>query len=114
MDAMGLSEVKLSNYSAMVFVGGEGVYELKLYEDADYQNLAKSIISDGKVVGAIYLGHWILANAGRLEGKAATTSEIDYLQEIGAKASDQSVTQGGKIVIGSGSSTSQEFAEKVV
>jgi protease I len=114
MEAMGLSDVKLSNYSAVVFVGGEGVYELKLYEDADYQNLAKSIISDGKVVGAICLGHWILANAGLLEGKAATAGEIDYLQETGAKASDQSVIQGGKTVTSGGSSTSQEFAEKVV
>lgn|GEM_PF-4420031 len=115
VEVMDLSEVKLSNYSAVVFVGGEGVNELKLYEDADYQNLAKSIVADGKVVGrAICLGPWILANVGLLEGKTATAVEVDYLHETGTNASDQSVVQDGKIVTDSWHSASKKFAEKVV
>jgi protease I len=62
----------------------------------------------------ICLGSWILANAGLLEGKIATAIEIDYLHEVGAKASAQSVVQDGKIVTGNGPSASKEFAEKVV
>jgi hypothetical protein len=37
-----LSDVRRSNYSAAVFVGDEGIYGLKFYENSDYQNLAKS------------------------------------------------------------------------
>jgi putative intracellular protease/amidase len=66
------------------------------------------------VVGAICLGSWILVNAGILDGTIATATEIDCLHEKGAKASDQSVIQNGKIVTGSWPSASKKFAENVV
>lgn len=109
-----LKSVKLSDYIAVVFVGGEGIYSLKLHEDPDYQALAKSAIAQKKLVGAICLGPWILADAGLLKGKRATASETDHIKSKGAIVSDEAVVQDGNIITGNGPSASQEFAEAIV
>jgi protease I len=109
-----LKSVKLSDYIAVVFVGGVGIYTLKLHEDPGYQALAKSAISQKKLVGAICLGPWILADAGLLKGKKATASETDHIKSKGAIVSDEAVVQDGNIITGNGPSASQEFAEAIV
>jgi protease I len=109
-----LKSAKLSDYIAVVFVGGEGIYSLKLHEDPGYQALAKSAIAQKKLVGAICLGPWILADAGLLKGKRATASETDHIKSKGAIVSDEAVVQDGNIITGNGPSASQEFAEAIV
>lgn len=109
-----LKSVKLSDYIAVVFVGGEGIYKLKLHEDPGYQALAKSAIAQKKLIGAICLGPWILADAGLLKGKRATASETDHIKSRGAIVSDEAVVQDGNIITGNGPSASQEFAEAIV
>ena len=109
-----LSEVKLSDYVAVVFVGGEGIYNLKLYEDLDYQALAKSANGQGMLIGAICLGPWILADAGILSGISATASETDHIKSKGAIVSDEAVIQDGNIITGNGPSASEEFARAMV
>ena len=109
-----LDEVKLADYIAVVFVGGEGIYSQELNRDPDYQKIAKSASAQGKVVGAICLGPWILADAGLLKGKKATASETDHIKSRGAIVSDDAVVQDGLIITANGPSASQEFAEKVV
>jgi protease I len=109
-----LKNVKLSDYIAVVFVGGEGIYSLKLHEDPDYQALAKSAIAQKKLTGAICLGPWILADAGLLKGKRAIASETDHIKSKGAIVSDEVVVQDGNIITGNGPSASQEFAEAIV
>jgi protease I len=109
-----LKSVKLSDYIAVVFVGGEGIYSLKLHEDPGYQALAKSAIAQKKLTGAICLGPWILADAGLLKGKTATASETDHIKSKGAIVSDEAVVQDGNIITGNGPTASQEFAETIV
>jgi len=109
-----LDEVKLSDYIAVVFVGGEGIYSQELNRDPDYQKIAKSASAQKKIVGAICLGPWILADAGLLKGKKATASETDHIKSKGAIVSDDAVVQDGKIITANGPSASQEFAEAVV
>jgi protease I len=109
-----LDEVKLSDYIAVVFVGGEGIYSQELNRDPDYQKIAKSANAQKKIVGAICLGPWILADAGLLKGKKATASETDHIKSKGAIVSDDAVVQDGKIITANGPSASQEFAEAVV
>ncbi len=111
---MDIDEVDLSGYQAVVFVGGEGIYYLKLNEDPDYTGLAKKAASQNKLVGAICLGPWILADAGLLQGKEATAAETDYIKSKGAVVSDQPVVQDGNIITANGPSASQEFAEAVI
>ena len=109
-----LKEIKLSDYVAVVFVGGEGIYSLRLYEDPDYQALAKSTNAQKKLMGAICLGPWILADAGLLNGKRATASETDHIKSKGAIVSDEAVVRDGNIITANGPYASQEFAEAIV
>ncbi len=109
-----IDNLDLSDYQAVVFVGGEGIYYLKLNEDSSYTDLAKKAALQNKLVGAICLGPWILADAGLLQGKDATAAETDYIKSKGAVVSDQPVVQDGNIITASGPSASQEFAEAIV
>jgi len=109
-----IKSVTLSDYAAVVFVGGEGIYYQKLNEDPDYQALAKAAAAQNKLIGAICLGPWILADAGLLNGKRATASETDHIKSKGAIVSDGAVIRDGNIITGNGPSASQEFAEAIV
>lgn len=109
-----LKDVKISDYVAVVFVGGEGIYNLKLNEDSSYQALARAAIAQKKLTGAICLGPWILADAGLLKGKKATASETDHLKAKGAVVSDEAVVRDGNIITGNGPSAAQVFAEAIV
>lgn len=109
-----IDEVDLSPYQAVIFVGGEGIYYLNLNEDPDYVGLAKKAALQNKLIGAICLGPWILADAGLLQGKQATAAETDYLKSKGAVVSDLAVVQDGNILTANGPSASQEFAEAIV
>lgn len=109
-----LKDAKPSDYIAVIFVGGEGIYNLKLNEDSSYQALAKSAVAQKKLTGAICLGPWILADAGLLKGKKATASDTDHLKAKGAIVSDEAVVRDGNIITGNGPSAAQEFAEAIV
>ncbi len=109
-----LKNVKLSDYIAVVFVGGEGIYSLKLNEDPDYIALAKSTNSQKMLLGAICLAPWILADAGLLKGKRATASETDHIKSKGAVVSDEAVVQDANIITANGPDASGEFAEAIV
>jgi len=109
-----LKKVKLSDYIAVVFVGGEGIYSLKLNQDPDYIALAKSTNSQKKLLGAICLAPWILADAGLLKGKRATASDTDHIKAKGAIVSDDAVVQDGNIITANGPDASREFAEAIV
>ncbi len=109
-----INTVNLSDYVAVVFVGGEGIYYQKLNEDPDYQALAEAAAAQNKLIGAICLGPWILADAGLLSGKRATASETDHIKAKGAIVSDGPVVRDGNIITGNGPSASREFAEAIV
>lgn len=109
-----LDEIKLPDYVAVVFVGGEGIYSDELHKDPDYQNLARSALKEKKIVAAICLGPWILADAGLLQGKKATASETDHIKSKGAIVSDDAVVKDGMIITANGPSASLEFAETIV
>jgi len=109
-----LKKVQLSDYVAVIFVGGEGIYSLKLNEDPDYIALAKSTSAQKKLMGAICLAPWILADAGLLNGKRATASETDHIKSKGAVVSDEAVVQDGNIITANGPDASTGFAEAIV
>lgn len=109
-----LKNVNLSAYKAIVFVGGEGIDELKLYEDPDYLKLAKSAVQKNMLVGAICLAPKILANAGLLNGLEATSSDTEYIKSKGARLSDLPVVRSGKIITGNGPYAAEEFAQTIV
>jgi protease I len=108
-----MKEVDVKDYSAVVFVGGDGIELLKLYDDPDYLSLAKAS-ADGRVVSAICLGSNILANAGLLQGKQATGADTEYLCGKGAVISYEPVVQDGNTITASGPDAALHFAETIV
>ena len=109
-----ISQINIDDYKGVVFVGGTGA--AGYFNDQTALNLAKTAFEKGKVVGAICIAPSILANAGILSDKKATSfsSEAGNLQEKGAQYTGEAVTVEGKIITGRGPEAAQEFGEKLV
>jgi len=108
-----INNVNISQYSALVFVGGGGasVY----FNSPQALNLARGFASQGKVVAAICIAPSILANAGLLKGKKATAfrSEQKNLVQNGTIWVNKPVVVDGKIVTASGPAAAREFGQKI-
>ena len=112
---LSMSEVVISDYDAVVFVGGTGIESHKLYENDAYLKLATDAESSGKIIGAICLGPMVPAAAGILSGKNATVSEsgTSYITGKGANYTGAEVTRDGRIITGVGPHAAEEFARMV-
>lgn len=108
-----LAEVDPKEYDAAIFVGGSGASTY--FKDKAAINLAKDAYSEGRVVGAICIAPSILANAGLLEGKKATSypSQEGNLRDKGVNYTGSSVEMDGRIVTGKGPKVASEFGQKV-
>ena len=116
-----LSELNVSNYNAIVFIGGPGTPLVR--NDSNSGKIAKDTIAAGKVLGAICWSPTILAKAGVLKGKNATVwagpdTELgmltqEYLQEQGARYTGQDVTVDGNIITANGPAAAQKYAESL-
>lgn len=110
---MDIADVKASDYNAVVFVGGPGanVY----FDDETALSIAKDSYEQGKVIGAICIAPSILANAGILDGKKATSfsSEKANLESNGAIYTGNSVTVDGNIITADGPRAAKEFGEEI-
>ncbi len=100
-------------YDALVLVGGGG--SRAYYEDIDVLELAKKYVAEKKIVAAICAAPGILAHAGLLEGKKATSTEDDraLLESKGAKLVVEDVVVDGNIITASGPPASKAFAEAI-
>jgi len=114
-----IDEVNVSNYDAIVFIGGPGALE-HLDNQATY-SIIQNTVKENKLLASICISPVILAKAGALKNKNATvwTSPLDkspakILEERGAHYINQSVVQDGNIITGNGPSATKEFGEKIV
>ncbi len=109
-----LSELKVEDYDAVIFVGGVGAKQY--WDDPAAHRIARETLKQNKVLGAICIAPVILANAGVLSGKKATVwkSEAERIKEKGATYSDKPVELDGKIVTGSGPQAAKEFGQAIV
>ncbi len=109
-----LLAVNISDYQAIIFVGGTGAREY--FEDALALAIAEEAVRQNKVLAAICIAPSILANAGVLRSRRATAypSEKDNLQAKGARYTGEPVTVDGKIITASGPETATEFGWKIV
>ncbi|PXF61086.1 MAG: DJ-1 family protein [Candidatus Methanogaster sp.] len=110
-----VSEVAVSDYDAVVFVGGSGVESHKLYENEAYLKLAADAENSEKIIGAICLGPMVPAAAGILSGKNATVFEsgTSYITGKGARYTGAEVTRDGRIITGECPHAAEEFARTV-
>jgi protease I len=108
-----INKISISDYEAVVFIGGPGVK--KLYKDEAALRIARGMNAMGKVVAAICLAPVILANAGLLKHKKATVdfSESKHLEQMGAIYSDTGVVSEGNIITADGPSHTKLFAEAI-
>ena len=108
-----LSDVKASDYEAIIFVGGMGseVY----FKDPVAHDLAWELYADEKIVSAICIAPVILANAGLLKGRKATVFQdgAETLKSNGADYTGDPVTIDGTIITGNGPASSKEFGRTV-
>ncbi len=110
---MGLSDADAGDYDAVVFIGGTG--SAAYFQDRRALGLAKSAFEGGKIVAAICIAPSILANAGVLKGRKATSypSEQGNLKAKGASYTGKPVTRDGRIITGSGPSAAREFGREI-
>lgn len=108
-----LGDVKLAEYDAVVFIGGEGSADF--FEDKEALDLVKSASSEGKVVAAICIAPKLLANAGLLKGIRATafSSVKDDIINAGAQFTGEPVESEGHIFTANGPDAAEEFGEKI-
>jgi len=114
-----LSDLNVSDYDAVLFVGGPGAFNY--IEDKRAHQIARETVENEKILGAICIAPAILAKAGVLDGKRATVwsslmdkSAVKILKENGAEYEDRSVVVDGKIVTASGPQSAKEFAQKII
>lgn len=105
-----------ADYDVIVGIGGYGVFDI--LENATIISLFQDFYAAGKYTTAICGSSAILANAGLLEGKQATTFPyeplIKALTDNGAKYIDTEVAIAGKIITGNGPGASVAFANALV
>jgi protease I len=109
-----LSNAKEADYDGIVFVGGGGSQEY--FESPIAHKLAQNFYGHGKLTSAICIAPAILANAGLLKAKKATSfpSSKETLQTKGAVFTGTGVESDGAIVTGSGPETAKQFGERLV
>lgn len=108
-----LSQLKVSDYDAVLFIGGPGCYGY--YDDPTAHKIAQEAIKEEKILGAICAAPGILANAGVLRGKKATMFTDDgTLAKGGATFTGKGVEIDGKIITATGPDTARAWAEAIV
>ena len=109
-----IGDVKEGDFDGIVFVGGGGSKEY--FDSPVAHSLAQSFYTHGKLTSAICIAPAILANAGLLSGKKATSfpSSADTLKARGAVFTNSGVESDGRIVTGSGPEAAKKFGEKLV
>lgn len=109
-----LSDVEIAEFKAMVLIGGTGV-EGYLHE-VIIHDLAKNMLSEGKLVAAICWAPAILANAGVLNGKRATSwsGAAKDLTAGGAIYTGEPVVIDGNIITANGPDSAPAFGKAIV
>jgi protease I len=105
-----ITDINVADYDAIVFVGGSGAVEY--FEDSTAHEIAKKAVEQNKILCAMCIAPAILANAGVLEGKKATSSAYSDLK--GATYTGADCQVDGNIVTARGPATREKFAKAIV
>ncbi len=109
-----LNEIVVSNYEAVVFIGGAGATEY--FDDPTAIHLASQAATVNKPLAAICIAPSILANAGVLQGKRATSwpGEKSNLTRNGAIFTDNGVEVDGFIITAAGPEFAIPFGQALL
>jgi protease I len=109
-----LDDVNVDDYDAIIFVGGIGASTY--FNDGRALSITKDAFRKGKKICAICIAPVILANAGVLKGKRATSFEGEYkraLEARGATYTGTSVEVDGNVVTAFGPAAAREFGRTI-
>ena len=114
-----VSEVKIDDYDALIFVGGGGC--LSYLDNQDSYKIIKEAVIKDKLLAAICISPVILAKAGVLENKKATVWNsptdqfpVRQLEENKAIYQKDPVVVDGRIITARGPEVADLFGETIV
>jgi len=108
-----VSELKVDEYDAIIFVGGAGASQY--WNDSTAHSITREAVQKNKILCAICIAPVTLANAGVLSGKKATVweSEKGKLEAKGASYTGKPVEIAGKIITANGPQAAEEFGTTI-
>ncbi|HIH21981.1 MAG: DJ-1/PfpI family protein [Candidatus Diapherotrites archaeon] len=108
-----LEKAKAEDFDAVAFIGGGGA--ASYFNNRFALSLAQKFYNAGKITAAICIAPVILANAGLLNGKKATSfpSEENALEDKGAAFTGNPVEADGLIVTAEGPKAARDFGKKI-
>ncbi len=109
-----LSNAKVEDYDAVVFIGGSGAREY--WDNQDALDILKEADNKEKVIAAICIAPVTLANSGVLKDKEATcySSVKEALEKEGVKYKKESVVIDGRFITADGPTSSREFGKGII
>lgn len=112
-----IEELNASDFDAVFFIGGPGVFQLKIYEDERVLRLAREASASCRFYGAICVGPRVLAKAGVISGKRLTAfnnpETLDMIRNAGGIYTGASVEQDGKLITANGPQSSYDFGKRI-
>lgn len=110
-----LDEALGHDYDMVVLPGGAGGAD-RLGDDDRVRELLLKMADSERFTAAICAGPKVLARAGLLEGRRATSfpSAEDFVVEHGAEYSNDPVVQDGKVITSRGPGTAMDFALSLI
>lgn len=114
---IGLADVILDNFSAIVVIGGPGAVAYQ--KDEQIHTLLKNAHIARKIIAGICIAPTILAYAEVLHGKKVTVWNLDkkqeaILKEHGARYTGEEVSVDGRIITANGPQAAEAFGKKIV
>ncbi|MDD5112055.1 MAG: DJ-1/PfpI family protein [Candidatus Altiarchaeota archaeon] len=112
-----LDQVNVDDYSAIVVIGGSGSKDY-LWSNNKLISIINEAFKKNKTIAGICMSAPVLAKAGVLKGKNATTFAsgecVRLLQWNGANYIKKGVVVDGKIVTAEGPTNADEFADAII
>jgi len=108
-----VSDVKALDYDAVIFVGGPGC--IQYWHDKTAHSIVKDFSASNKITAGICSGAVILANAGVLMGKKATSFPGDRqaMIDMGVNYTAKAVEADGNFITADGPASATVFGEKI-
>jgi len=116
-----IDEVKVSDYDAIIFVGGPGSYDY--FDNPLAQHIAQKAVKQDKILGAICAAVGTLAKAGVLKGLKATsfpgvsqilTENGAHYLATGLEIDALPTSKTGKIITADGPTNAKKFGEEIL
>ena len=110
-----LKDADVADFSAVVFVGGQGA--ISNWDNKDAHRLAQESVAQGKVTAAICLATGILAKAGVIKGTMVTgwpsSDHERIIREGGATYVKKDVVVDGGIITAPGPEAAEAFGRAI-